>query len=581
MRTGASRPGQRDLAPASGSRSRLDGLRRLRPYPDAHRMVSIRDSVWVPGEVTRVVVITAATAVLILLLAPPAGDAAAHLYRTYLVERDVLVWDTFWYRGNYPIFSYSLFYYPLAALVGNTPLTVIGMLAAAAAFTAVTIGQWGRFAVWPARAFGVFAAGPLITGTFAYGLGLASGLAALWAAQRRRPWLVFVLAGVTLGLSPLAFAFLLLVLLAVPIARGHLDRVDLWLGGGLAVLLGTSSAVIAALGDAGSYPFDGWSLLAVTTVGGCGLALAWRTPDARLLAAFFALWLAASVTLFFLSSPLGETITRLRYVVFPLMLATVLLAGWRPRWLAITGLFLASLYNVVPYAVSVTVRSLDTRPARAEYWRPAIDFLHANNSPDHLVEVVATESHWEAYWLPRAGIPLVRGWYRQTDVARNDVLYDSQASPGQYRRWLDSNAVRYVVLPSTRLDAYTGAREAALVRSPQTGLVPVMRTPDMTLYEVPRATTLLTGPGDARVTSLGHQQVAGWVAEPGMYELRLEWSRYWRDVSSHVCVSARAGAGTIELWARRSGPFRLAIVDRPRDIVGTLVVPAGHGGTIC
>jgi hypothetical protein len=103
----------------------------------------------------------------------------------------------------------------------------------------------------------------------------------------------------------------------------------------------------------------------------------------------------------------------------------------------------------------------------------------------------------------------------------------------------------------------------------------------MTLYEVPRATTLLTGPGDARITSLDHQQVAGWVAEPGTYELRLEWSRYWRGVSGHVCVGARPGTGTIELWARRSGPFRLAIVDRPRDIIGTLAVPARHGGTIC
>jgi hypothetical protein len=543
--------------------------------------VPVRDSVWVPAEVARVVVITTVAAVLILLLAPPAGDAAAHLYRTYLVERDVLVWDTFWYRGNYPIFSYSLFYYPLAALIGNTPLTVIGMLAAAAIFTAVTIGQWGRVAVWPARAFGVFAAGPLITGTFAYGLGLASGLAALWAAQRRRPWLVFLLGGLTLGLSPLAFAFLLLVLVAVPIARGRVDRVDLWLGGALAVLLGTSATVIAALGDAGSYPFDGWSLLAVTTVAGCGLALAWRTPHARLLAAFFALWLAASATLFFLSSPLGETVTRLRYVVFPLMLATVLLAGWRPRWLAITGLFLAALYNVVPYAVSLTVRSIDTRPARAAYWQPAIDFLHANNSPDHLVEVVATESHWEAYWLPRAGIPLVRGWYRQTDLARNDVLYDSQASPEQYRRWLDSNAVRYVVLPSTRLDAYTGAREAALVRSPRTGLVQVMRTPEMTLYEVPRASTLLTGPADAHITSIDHQQVAGWVAGPGAYELRLVWSPYWRDVSGDVCVGEHTGGGTIGLWAHRAGPFKLAIDDRPSDIIGTFAMPVRHGGTIC
>jgi hypothetical protein len=513
-------------------------------------------------ELIRAVVIAGVTAGAILLFAPPAGDAAAHLYRIYLIERGVWVWDTFWYRGDYPFFTYSLLYYPLAALFGNTTVNVATALGAAAAFTTLAVRQWGRVGVWPARAFSVGAAGTLITGTYAYGTGLAVALTALVAAQHRRRWLLFVLAAVTLGLSPLAFAFLLLVLAATVVARRRVQRADLLVGGGLVLLVGGQWVIMMWLGYRGSYPFEGWTLLGVTVVAGCGLALAVRKPAARLMSTFFALWLGIVVLLFLFSSPLGDTVTRLNYVVFPLMLVTVLLTGWRPRWLAITALCLAGLYNVVPYIASVTVRSGDDRPANVAYWRPAIDFLRAHHSPDHLVEVVATESHWESYWLPRSGIPIVRGWYRQTDRVRNEVLYEKGATAEQYRKWLDRNAVRYVVLTDGRLDVYTGAREARLVRSPEVGLRPVMHAGALTVYEVSRAAGLMTGAGPARITQFDHRQVSGRVDAPGRYELRLRWSPYWRLSAGDGCIS-RTSDGTIGLRADRPGPFRLTVADVP------------------
>lgn len=513
-------------------------------------------------ELIRTVLIAGVTAGAILLFAPPAGDAAAHLYRIYLIERGVWVWDTFWYRGDYPFFTYSLLYYPLAALFGNTTVNVATALGAAAAFTTLAVRQWGRVGVWPARAFSVGAAGTLITGTYAYGTGLAVALTALVAVQHRRRWLLFVLAAVTLGLSPLAFAFLLLVLAATVVARRRVERADLLVGSGLVLLVGGQWVVMMWLGYRGSYPFEGWTLLGVTVVAGCGLALAVRKPAARLMSTFFALWLGIVVLLFLVSSPLGDTVTRLNYVVFPLMLVTVLLTGWRPRWLAITALCLAGLYNVVPYIASVTMRSGDDRPANVAYWQPAIDFLRTHHSPDHLVEVVATESHWESYWLPRAGIPIVRGWYRQTDRVRNEVLYEKGATSEQYREWLDRNAVRYVVLTDGRQDIYTGAREARLVRSPEAGLRPVMHAGALTVYEVPRAAGLMTGAGPARITQLDHRQVSGRVDAPGRYELRLRWSPYWRLSAGDGCIS-RTSDGTIGLQADRPGPFRLTVADRP------------------
>jgi hypothetical protein len=546
----------------AGTRWRRAGTR----WPDSPRRLSV------PVEAARVVAITAVVACLIILFAPPAGDAAAHLYRTYLVDKNILVWDTFWYRGNFPIFTYSLLYYPVAALVGNTAAAVAGVLSAAGAFSVIILREWGRIAVWPARAFGVVAAGPLVTGTFPYGLGLAAGLFALVAAQRNKRWMAFGMAVVTLGLSPLAFAFLVLALAAAALAR-PLNRNHLLLGVGLPLLLSLATAAVVVLSHAGRYPFGGWSLLAVATVAGCGFALASHAPRARVLAAFFALWLVASVVLFFVPTPFGETVTRLRYIVFPLMLATVLFAGWRPRWLAVVGLSVAALYNILPYAVGMTVQALDSRAAEASFWQPAIDYLRANNTPDNLVEVVATENHWEAYWLPRAGIPLVRGWYRQTDIQRNPLLYASQITPQQYRHWLDRNAVRYVVLPRIRLDVYTGGQEARLVRSRQTGLIPVLRARTLAVYEVPHATPLLTGPAPAAVTALEHQRIDGWVQVPGRYELRLEWSPYWRVLSGDACIGAGPDEATIDLSLARAGPFRLAIDERPRDLVKGLSRP--------
>jgi hypothetical protein len=125
----------------------------------------------------------------------------------------------------------------------------------------------------------------------------------------------------------------------------------------------------------------------------------------------------------------------------PLMLLTALLARFRTRWLASAAVLLAFAYNVVPY-VAVIPKRTGARPAEASYWAPALAFLREHASPDYRVEVVPTFEHWEAYWVPRAGFPLARGWYRQLDIAQNPVLYGNTLSPASYRDWLGSLGVR-------------------------------------------------------------------------------------------------------------------------------------------
>lgn len=127
--------------------------------------------------------LTALVAAVLLTLGPAPGDAPAHLYRTLLVRHGALVWDNFWYAGSYPLGSYSLLYYFPAALVGNVPLVFAAAVLSTVLFSSIATREWGRAALWPARAFGVLAAAPMFTGLYAYSLGLVAMLGALRACS--------------------------------------------------------------------------------------------------------------------------------------------------------------------------------------------------------------------------------------------------------------------------------------------------------------------------------------------------------------------------------------------------------------
>ena len=502
--------------------------------------------------------VAVAIGVPLVLLGPPAGDLPAHLYRTELVREGVLLWDTFWYAGHYPLASYSLLYYFPAALVGNELLALLAIVGSAALFASLVVREWGAPARWPARAFAVAACGPLFTGTYAYALGVLALLACLNAFQLRRPWLALACAALTLGFSPLAFLFLSIVLLAVFVVRGRMDRVAVVAGAGLLVL-GAFQGVLALLFPLdGRYPFfRAGELIVVLALSLLAGALALRAPGGLVLAVFFALWALAAAVAFVVPSPIGENVTRLRGVALPLALLAAALAHYRPRWLAVLAVLAGLVYTVTPYAAVIPYRT-DGRPAERAFWEPTLAFLRTHASPDHRVEVVPTGDHWEAYWLPHEGFPLARGWYRQLDIARNPLFYAEPLEPVAYRSWLRSVGVRYVVLPETQLGRVGEEREAALLRSGRSGLREVFRSETATIWELPEATTILSGPGAARLTELAHDRVAGETETPGSYRLAVRFTPYWRVDGGDVCVE-RAPDGMTTVVARRAGPFALGV----------------------
>jgi hypothetical protein len=519
--------------------------------------------------------ITAIVSALLLALGPAPGDAAAHLYRTLLVQHGAFVWDNYWYAGDYPLASYSLLYYLPAALVGNLPLVFGAAVASTVLFASISLREWGRAAFWPSRVFGVLAAAPLFTGLYSYSLGFAAMLGALKALQSRRTFVALTLAALTVGFSPLAFAFLVLILGAVLLANGKISKRSLVMGIGLLALAGVQLAALVLFpSDGGVYPFHWIDFAGVLGVCTLGILVARQARLAAPLVAFYALWGIGSCVVFVVRSPLGDNWTRLGAFGLPLMLLTSGLAGLRPRWLVALALAFAFAYNITPYLLLIPYR-LDNRPASAVFWQPAIHFLRSHLQPGFRVEVVPTAAHWEAYWIPKAGIPLARGWYRQTDEVDNPMLYSKKLDATSYRRWLQSAAVEYVLLASTPLDSDGGPREARVLRSPGSGLTVVFRSASWTIYRLPHPTPLITGPGRTRVTTIGHTSIRAVVSSPGRYLLRAHYSPYW-ILHGAGCIRPAPGSLTW-LDLDRAGPFSLSVPSSPVSLFDEFT--ASHTGT--
>src|SRR5204862_3746788 len=131
------------------------------------------------------------------------------------------LWNNFWYAGRYSFITYSVLYYPLAALLGIKLLAVATIATAALAFAVVIGREWGPTARWSSRTFAVVWAGIVLSAAFPFALGIALALPALWAPQARARCRFAALAALTLGARPRAFLLLALVLLGVAVARSH------------------------------------------------------------------------------------------------------------------------------------------------------------------------------------------------------------------------------------------------------------------------------------------------------------------------------------------------------------------------
>jgi hypothetical protein len=488
------------------------------------------------------------------------------------LDHGFTLWNNFWYAGRYSFVTYSLLYYPLAAVVGIRLLAVATIAIATLAFAVVVWKEWGPQARWSSRAFAVVWAGIVLSAAFPFVLGAALALLALWALQARRPWRFAALAALTAAASPIAF--LLLVLIVVGVAIGQ--RADRWLqiaaGSGLLAVVLLEALLWRVFPTSGRYPFSTAEIAAACAYCSLSAAFAWRVEQLRALRYVFPVYGVACLAFFFASTAVGENIARLRYAAIPLSVLVLSLRGWRPRIPALIVFALAVSWNVTPLAASY-LKAEEDAAAHAAYWRPAISYLHGHLTPSYRVEAVDTAGHWPALYLARADIPLARGWFRQDDFPQNEVLYD-KLGPKAYLRWLRVLGVKYVVLTDAPVD-YSARGEAALLRSGRTPLRAVFTSLHLTVFEVPHATPILTGPRGARVVSLTESKIVVGTTRPGRYRLAVRFSRYWRP--SAGCAS-RGSDGMIRLTLPRPGRVSLTFAPNAKSALAAL---AGRSSRAC
>ncbi len=503
-------------------------------------------------------------ATVVTLLGWRGVDQAAQAYHILEVRaHGLMLWDSGWYAGNFPL-GYSVLAPVIGAAIGMKAALVSAAVLATWSFDRVVTRYFGSRPVgtWY---FAVSTLLPVTIGQLPFLCGEALGLAALAAGQRGRRVLAVGL-GLLAGLfSPLAGAFLAMTCLAWAVYNRRGRR---WLLVTAALSLGFIAAIGLLFPGDGPMPFP-WTGLVVTELL-CLTALTplvRTTPTARLGALAYA---AATLFSFLVPNPLGGNAPRLAASVGIPLLACFLTAPGpalrrlsfarvtsrvtarltRGRTFRLTARWrVAAVALVVPFAawqwapVNTVVTSPTSVPeVQQSFYQPLVQEITALQPGPVRVEIPPTLEHWEAAFVGTQ-ISLARGWERQLDTADNPLFYTPGAlTVASYDSWLHDEGVTFVALPDAPLD-YAAKQEAVLLRS---GRLPdlklVWRTPHWTLWTVTGSPGLVSG--SAHLSALDPDHVTLQVSRAGMLLVRVRYTTFWWVRRGVACLSAGPGGWT-------------------------------------
>ena len=321
------------------------------------------------------------------------------------------------------------------------------------AVAAVGRREWGQAANAPCLMLAATATATCcVSGVFPFLAGAAAGAVALACAQRRRRIGFGVATLVSLGFSPLAFGLLAVVLAASSWAADTRSASPAatrppwprsWRPRPRACILQR------AFPSGDWYPYHLSDLLVVALFSGAGLHLTAASPRARGLQMVFAAYLLLNLATFAVPGPVGSNTTRLFSIAgVPLLWLAANVSRRRRSWLTLAPLLALALALQLGPAVRTAYSAWSDQATAASFWRPAVTLPERPPDVQYRTEVVATEGHWEAFYLAKRGIALARGWFRQDDFPQNQVLYQPTLTADQYQAWLRSVGVRYVMLPA-------------------------------------------------------------------------------------------------------------------------------------
>jgi len=490
----------------------------------------------------------AALALLYVAISPAAGDLPAQTYRTWLFEHEgPSLFDTSWYAGHH-LPGYSLAFPPLAAVLSEQLVGGLAAVVSAFLFARIADELLGEDAWAGSLWFGIATASTLLAGRLTFALGVAVVLAALLAALQGHTLWAAVLAALSAVSSPVAALFLAMVAAAWWL---HERRFSTLLLGAAAVTPVLAIAVMFPEG--GSQPMLTGTFIRTLVMALAILAVVPRDlPRLRTAAALYVLAIVAS---FALDTPMGSNVTRLGTLVAGPVLLCVMASRWSPRLLVVLAIpFLQWQWEAPVFDWYTAYR--DPLVERSAY-APVLRFLDERRAVEgpFRVEVAFTRNHVDADLIARRH-SLARGWQRQLDARFNTLFYKGTLTAGEYRLWLEKNAVRYVAVPRGKLDG-SARTEARLIRAGAiAGLTEVFHEGRWRVWRVDRPAPLADG---ASVVRLHPDKIVLEAPRAGRIFLRVRFTPYWRVVAGDACVGRSPGAGEWTIVrARRAGRIEIA-----------------------
>lgn len=514
------------------------------------------------------VAISALLSAVHLIWQPRTLDLSAQVFRAELWERHGWVlWNDAWYSGH-TIPGYSLLYPPLGAWLGHELLGVVCSIAAAALFATIARRAYGERAWLGSAWFGAASTIALFGGRITFALGVALGLAAMLAIQRRRPGLG-ALAGALAGLSsPVAGLFTALAAGAVLLGRldGAKSGSDLPRDVGSAVAVAVA-ATVATLTLALLFPtpgFQPFNLSAFVPLALASVAALRILPGhMRVLRWGFVLYALVGVAALAFDTPLGGNVVRLG-TTFALAILALALFERRNLALALVAL------PLVWWSWTATVRDVAAAQGdpstEAAYYEPLLTRLEQAPGEVERIHVPPTRNRGEAVFVaPR--FSLARGWLRQLETDDITLFTNDHLTAFKYAQWLYEHGVAYVALPDAELD-YLAEDEAELIES---GDLPYLQEvwfdEHWRLFEVrssdgtPPAPESLLASGGAEIAEIGPDGFTVSVPGPGDYLLALRYSSFFELEAGLGCLEDAGGAST-RLTAEGEGPQTIEVAAR-------------------
>jgi hypothetical protein len=475
--------------------------------------------------------------VVYLIWVPRTVDLAAHEYRAWLFGQEGFgIWNGQWYGGHHTP-AYSVLSPPLAWLLGPPLTLVLAVLASTSLFGPLARAHFGvERARWGAIWFGIGSTMLLFTNRLPFAVGVALGLGALLALQRRRRKLAILLAILCPMGSPVAGLFLSLAGVAHAIGSRR-DR-----GMGIAV---AAASFVAAMSLSLMFPEGGYAPFPTsvffTIMAFVVLALVVLPRAERTLRWGLILYGLGSILALAVETPMGLNAARLGTLFGGPVLFCALWGRW-PRRRALQGVLLAGFCTLAVWQwgspVGDVKNALTDPAADASYFEPLKQYL--KTLPDQRrIEIPFTRTHWESAEIAPIA-PLARGWLRQLDTGRNPIFYKGPLNRLTYASWLAENAVRYVALPSAKPDP-SSYGERALIEGGLPYLKLRWRSEDWRVYEVILPAPFVIPRGNANMTleQLGIDRVLLRVIRPGEALVRVRWTPYW--LAHGGCVESSGG----------------------------------------